>query len=109
MQERRSFMSYDKNAYIWMKADETCWMGSVLSMTGPLTLTVEAYDIDPGDGFTKIELFGPGGALLSTLDCGGQTLCFGDFDVEVVGPTYFVAKATQADGNWLTAAPIWGE
>ena len=108
MTERRSFASSDQNAYVKMLSDNTCWMGSILSSGGgDLTLNLEAYDADTGDGFTNIEIYGPGMALLGTIDCGGATLCTDTFEVTAVAPTYYVARANEADGDFLVAAPIW--
>ncbi len=107
MMERRSFMSYDKNASISMIADENCWMGSILEGYASLPLDIEVMDIDDGDGFVSIELFGPEIELLGTVDCAGEVICTANFDPQVDGPTYFVARATQTDGEWLVSAPIW--
>ncbi len=107
MRDRRSFMSYDKNASITMFADETCWMGSILEGYSTLPLDVEAIDVDDLDGFASIELYGPQMELLTTVDCLDETTCAASFDIAVAGPTYFVAKATQTDGDWLVSAPIW--
>jgi hypothetical protein len=109
MQERRSFMSMDKNASITMMADDVCWMGSILSGYTSLPLTVEAIDEDVGDGFATIEIFGPGQTLMVNYDCAGSTDCIADIDVTITGPTYFVARATQTDGNYLISAPIWAQ
>ena len=84
-------------------------MGSILSGYETVILDVEAFDPDPGDGFNTIELYGPGMTFLGEVDCAGTELCVDSFDVDVAPPTYFVLKATQDDGDWLVAAPIWFE
>ena len=107
MMARRSFMSYDKNASLRIMADETCWMGSILSGYASLTIDIEAFDADAGDGFDVVEIYGPDSTLLDTLECEGATLCTGSFDYAITESTYFVAKAIQDDTDYLVAAPIW--
>lgn len=107
MNDRRSFMSYDKNASLRLMALDACWMGSILTGYDSLTLDAEADDLDEGDGFTTLELFGPGQTLLDTVDCGGETYCVGYWEPQITEPTYFVVRAFQTDGEWLVSAPIW--
>ncbi|HPQ70725.1 MAG TPA: hypothetical protein PKW95_16490 [bacterium] len=108
MLDRRTFMSYDKNASIKMMAQDVCWMGSILSGLDTVTLYVEAFDLDEGDTFTAIELYGPEATYLGQIDCTAKTICTGTFDdIAVTESTFFVAKAIQTDGDWLVAAPIW--
>jgi hypothetical protein len=107
MMTRRTFATYDKNAYIKLTAEETCWMGSILSGYGSLAVDVEVSDADPGDGFETIELYGPGMTLLGTVNCDGLTTCAGDFDLTITEPTYLLARADQTDGHFLVSAPIW--
>lgn len=107
MMARRSFMSYDKNASLLLMADTTCWMGSILTGYDSIELDLEAFDADAGDGFTAIDIYGPGIALLATTDCEDAELCTDTFYAEITEPTYFVAKAIQLDGDWLVSAPIW--
>ena len=109
MMARRSFQSTDKNAYIRMMADDTCWMGSILSGYSSMALFVEVSDIDVGDGFETIELYGPGPALIDSYSCSGSETCSTTFNVDITGSTYFVARATQTDAQFLVAAPIWVE
>jgi hypothetical protein len=109
MQAGRSFMTLDKNAAIRMMGAQTCWMGSQLKGYPTLPLDVETYDLDAADGFTAIEIYGPGMELLESVDCAGQTTCAASFDFPVTASTYFVARAVQADGDVLVAAPIWVE
>jgi len=108
---RRSFMTYDKNSSIKLTAFSKCWMGSILSgqMPSTLSLEVEAFDLDAGDGFTFIEIYGPGKELLDTFDCEGAETCYAVFTFDILVDTYFVARAYQADGGWLVSAPIWLE
>ena len=109
MMARRSFMSYDKNAYLKIMADTTCWMGSILSGYSTISIDVEAVDLDVDDGFDTIEIYGPAMNLLSTVDCADQEICTDSFDFPVTEATYFLAKATQSDGEWLVSGPIWVE
>ena len=107
MRARRSFMTYDKNAYLKVMADDTCWMGSILSGYDTLPLDIEAVDTDSGDGFASIDVYDSGMNVIATVDCLGETVCAGSFDLAVTEPTHFVVRADQVDGNWLVAAPIW--
>jgi hypothetical protein len=107
MRARRSFATWDKNAWISLIADETCWMGSILSGYATLTLDVEAVDLDAGDDFASITFYGPGMTELATVDCAGQNPCVGNLDLEVTAPTYIVARAVQTDTQAIVSAPIW--
>ncbi|MFC1890369.1 hypothetical protein ACFL4G_11500 [Thermodesulfobacteriota bacterium] len=111
MLDRRSFMSTDKNASIKVTALKKCWMGSILSGDVPqsISIEVEAFDLDAGDGLTTIEIYGPAGELLDVADCGGSKTCTADFIFDTPAETYFVAAAFEDDGDWLAAAPIWVE
>jgi hypothetical protein len=107
MLERRSFATTDKNAAVRMMAEDTCWMGSILSGYPTVDLEVEATDTDATDSFATIELYGPAQTLLETFDCAGASPCTATFSYPVTDPTYFVARVTQTDGGVLVAAPIW--
>jgi len=105
---RRTFATADRNASVRVLADGDCWMGSDLAGVGPsVELLVEAEDEDATDAFQTVELWGPGEVLLDSADCGGGSACSATFDVAVAGPTYAVARVSQADGEWLAAAPVW--
>jgi hypothetical protein len=84
-------------------------MGSMLSTSLPrsISLEVEARDSDSGDGFTSIEIYGYGGELLGAHACGGEETCRAEFGFDIQSRAYLVARAVQADGDWLVAAPIW--
>jgi len=109
MQTRRSFMSYDKNASVRMTAFGKCWMGSILSgeMPESISIEVEARDPDPDDEWTSLEIFGPGMELLDSFDCDGSETCRAVFTFDTGADAYFVARASQSDGHWLVAAPLW--
>ncbi|MDD5307893.1 MAG: hypothetical protein PHU25_11285 [Deltaproteobacteria bacterium] len=109
MKERRTFMTRDNDATIRLMAQTTCWMGSILSGYPSVSFDVEAWDSEAGDGFSTIELFGPGKTLLQTMDCAGADTCSGSYDLGVSGATYVVARANQADGDFLVSAPVWVE
>jgi len=107
MLDRRTFMTYDKNAAIKMMADDLCWMGSILTQTSSLKLTVEATDADSTDTFGKIRLYGKGKAELAVFDCQDSNPCSAVFTVQAAQSPYFVARVEQADGDYLVSAPIW--
>lgn len=105
---RRTFATADRNASVRVLADGDCWMGSDLAGVGPVVeLRVEAEDEDAADAFQTAELWGPGRTLLESADCGGGPTCAATFERTVSGPTYVVARLTQADGDYLVAAPVW--
>jgi len=108
LRTRRAFATADRNAAVRVPADGDCRMGSDLAGLGsPVEVRVEASDEDATDAFATVELWGPGRARLHTADCGGASSCAVSFDVAVTGPTYVVARVSQADGEWLVAAPVW--
>ena len=107
MVNRRSFMTWDRNASLIMKANERCWMGSILSGVDEVALSIEAADADPEEGFASIELFGPAMTPIAEVGCQGANPCTLTATLEVTAPTFFVVRAEQVDGDRLTAAPIW--
>jgi hypothetical protein len=104
--ERRTFMTKDKNASIKMTAG-SCWMGSILSGATGLTLSVVAADADSTDSYSSIVLYGKGQQQLAAFNCNGSSPCSASFNVLASQSPYFVARATQTDGDLLVAAPIW--
>jgi hypothetical protein len=104
---RRTFATTDETASIRMLADDACWMGSVLSGLGPTEITVVARDTQAGDGFEKIELFGPGRTLLGSIRCAGANPCTATLSFDVTAATYVVARAIQDTDGRLVTGPIW--
>jgi hypothetical protein len=107
MQDRRSFMTHDKDATIHLMADTTCWMGSILTGFASLAVEAEATDADTGDGYATLELYGPDQTLIASVACGGVETCSLGDTIDVASPTYVVARATQTDGDILVSAPVW--
>jgi hypothetical protein len=105
--ERRTFMSTDRNAAIVTKAEDTCWMGSVMTGYSSVSVSAHVEDPDGGDGFDTLELYGPNQALLASTTCGGASTCDLAHTVVVGAATYAVARGVQADGEILIAAPVW--
>jgi hypothetical protein len=106
---RRTFATLDDTASIQMKADDVCWMGSVLKGLGPTELTVVARDKQSGDGFKRIVLLGPQGNEVASHGCDDKTPCTAKFSRKITEPTHFVALAVQTDGDRVISAPIWYE
>jgi len=102
---RRTFMTRDRNATIRLMADGVCWMGSVLTGVSSVEVVVEVADGDAGEGYSTIELFGPGKQVLGTKDCQGAEAC--TLAQGVSGVAYVLARATQVDGDELVSAPVW--
>jgi len=92
-----------------MRADDVCWMGSVLKGFGPTELTVVARDKQDGDGFKRIVLLGPQGNEVDSHFCGDKTPCTAKFSRKIGEATHFVAMAIQTDGDRVISAPIWYE
>lgn len=109
MMARISFAAYDRTAYIKVMADQTCWMGSILTGYTQLPFDVEVVDPEGGDGFDRIELYDSTMTLLDTYDCQDQDICTASYDLAVNAPDFFIATAYQTDGDWLVAAPVWVE
>lgn len=106
MREHRTNAANDKNAALVLKADG-CWMGSTLGGWTGATFTIEATDLNAGDGFKSVQLRGPTGKQLASVSCNGKTVCTGSHKLTLKPPTYVFALATQMDGNHVVSAPIW--
>ena len=106
---RRTFATLDDTASIRMKADDVCWMGSVLQGFGSTELTVVARDKQAGDGFKRIVLLGPNGNEVASHGCNDETPCTAKFNRQINQATHFVAMAIQTDGDRVISAPIWYE
>jgi len=104
---RRTFSAFDDTASIQLKADEVCWMGSVLQGLGATALTVAARDRQAADAFKRIELCGANGQVLATHACNAANPCTATFTRNVTAATFFVAQAIQTDGGRLVSGPIW--
>jgi len=109
IRKRRSFATFDDTAWIKMKADGECFMGSVLQGLGDTELTVVAKDRQAGDTFRRIRLYGRNGQILASRDCHGANPCTATFNRSPGQATFFVAMAIQDDGDRLVSAPIWYE
>ncbi len=107
VRKRRTFAAFDDTAWIRMKADDVCWMGSVLEGLGSTVLTVKARDRKSSDGFKRIKLIGKNGQVLASRACNGENPCTATFHRNVTSATFFVAMAVQDDGDRLVSAPIW--
>jgi hypothetical protein len=107
LRDRRTFMTYDKNAVIKVMADDICWMGSVLSSATTVPITVEVSDADKAEGFTIVRLYGKAKKELAQLDCKGANPCSATFTAQAGQSPYFVVRADQTDGDLLVSAPVW--
>jgi len=107
MLDRRTFATYDKNAVVKVMADTVCWMGSVLTNTASVTLSVEATDADAADTFSSITIYGKAKMQLATSSCGSTNPCSATFTIQATQSPYAVARVEQDDGDFLVAAPVW--
>ena len=105
----RTFAAFDDTASIKMLADDVCFQGSVLHGFGPTEIKVVARDKQTNDTFKRIDLYGRNGQVLDTYACNKDNPCIATFSRKVTQATFFVAKATQTDGDALVSGPIWFE
>lgn len=105
----RTLATDDESSRMKMMADGACWMGSVLHGLGKSKISVQLSDKQAGDGFAKVRLYGPHGALVDTADCNGKNPCQVSFPLNVTKRTYVVAVARQEDGDVIISGPIWYE
>ena len=103
IRDRRCFSSTDTDGWIFLAGNgKSMGWGT---RTTPVDLTVVIHDtID--DTWDRIELIGPGGAILATEYPDSE-----DFTWEVTehptADTYWYAKAYQEDGQLLISTPFW--
>jgi hypothetical protein len=107
LREGRTFSTDDKNATIRLLADGAIWMGSTIARPGPVRLTVDVQDPDPGDGFAKVEIVGRHGAVVASKDLKGAGSGTFDLVVDPAEDSFFWAHAIQTDGDELFSAPIF--
>ena len=107
MLDRRTFMSYDRNAVVQVMADNVCWMGSILTKTSSVTLSVKATDADAADTFSKITIYGKAKTPLASFACQKTNPCSAVFTIQASQSPYAVARVEQDDGDFLVAAPVW--
>ena len=107
MLDRRTFATNDKNAVVKVMAETVCWMGSILTQTSSVTLSVEASDADAADTFSKITLYGKAKTQLASFSCGSTNPCSATFTIQAAQSPYAVARVEQDDGGFLVAAPVW--
>jgi hypothetical protein len=104
MRARRIFATEDSNLAVTMRVNGT-WMGSSLTATGPLSLTVDMVDPD----LEPLTLFLYDGNLpLATAPLATST---GQWTTTVQARPghFFWVKTVQADGNIAYTAPVWIE
>ncbi len=105
----RTFATEDDTASVVLKSDDVCWMGSVVRGTGAIEFTVVARDRQAGDKFRRIDLLGTNGKPLEGRACNGANPCTVKFTRSPTQATFWVALATQEDGDRVISAPIWLE
>lgn len=104
MRARRTFATEDSNLAVGLHSGSV-WMGSELSVTGPLTLTVTVIDADL-EPFT-LELYD--GNLPLSLRSFTPTTAAQDWQTTVAARPghFFWVKVIQIDGDQAYSAPIW--
>ncbi len=104
MRARRVFATEDSNLALAMQVNNE-WMGSVLTATGSLPLSV--YLVDPDPEPITLYLY-DNNLLLATApltDSTGQW----SVTVQALPGHFFWVKAVQADGDTAYSAPVWFE
>lgn len=81
------------------------WMGAVLR--GYLVAPVRV-DASHPKGISKVEIRGPGGKVLKTVQCANATSCDKTETLTPV-PKWVYVKAYQTNGNYMISAPMWFE
>lgn len=101
---RRVFATEDSNLAVALRINGV-WMGSSLSATGSLLLTVDMVDPDP----EPLALFLYDGNLpLATVSLATSTGQWTSM-VNILPGHFFWVKVVQADGNTAYTAPVWIE
>lgn len=104
MRARRVFATEDSNLAVALRVNGA-WMGSSLTATGPLSLTVDMVDPDP----EPLTLFLYDSNLpLATIPMASST---GQWTTTVKARPghFFWVKVVQADGQTAYTAPVWIE
>jgi len=102
MRARRVFATEDSNLALALRVDGA-WMGSVLTATGSLSLTVDVVDPDPEP--ITILLYDTN-LLLASVPLATSTGQWSTL-VEALPGHFFWVKAVQADGDTAYSAPVW--
>jgi uncharacterized repeat protein (TIGR02543 family) len=106
MKNRHVYASEDKNTTMSYTLNDEV-MGTVLD-NRPDTVNIKASLSDPDstDKIQKVELLGNGGKVIATQTYDNANTV--TFDKTLPdNNTYYVVKATEADGDIIISAPVW--
>jgi uncharacterized repeat protein (TIGR01451 family) len=105
LRARRTFATQDENLVLTLRADDY-WMGSIVR-DGPVQFEVYAFDPEPGDLFSTLELY-ENGVLVRSIEPNASsfTWIFSQPARHPPGTSWYV-KATQQDGDQAYTSPIW--
>ncbi|MFN8454715.1 MAG: CehA/McbA family metallohydrolase [Anaerolineae bacterium] len=104
MRARRVFATEDSNLAVALRVNGS-WMGSTLTTTGAMPLTVDVIDPDV-ESFT-LYLY-DNNLPLTTVSLAGGTSQW-SATVNALPGHFFWVKVVQADGNAAYTAPVWFE
>jgi DNA/RNA endonuclease YhcR with UshA esterase domain len=104
MRARRVFATEDSNLAVALRVNGA-WMGSTLTATGPLSLTVNVVDPDPEPLTLHLYDSNLPLAKVPLATSTGQWAT----TVEARPGHFFWVKVVQADGNAAYTAPVWIE
>ncbi len=102
MRARRVFATEDSNLALSLRAGDE-WMGSVISSTGAVSLTVNVVDADAEP--VTLHLYDRN-LLINSVELNGDAAGWATTVAALPGH-YFWIKAVQADGDAAYTAPIW--
>jgi hypothetical protein len=105
LRARRTFATEDSNLALALRSGES-WMGSTISTTATIALSVDFYD--PDSEALTLELFDRSILAAATAVSG---LISHTWTVTVPGAAghFYFARATQADGDRAYTSPLWAE
>lgn len=104
MRARRVFATEDSNLALAMRLNGA-WMGSVLTATGSMALTIEV--VDPDSEPVTLYVY-DSNLLLNNLSVNSFT-AQSTVMVEALPGHFYWVKAVQADGDTAYTAPVWIE
>ena len=105
LRARRTFATEDSNLALTLRSGES-WMGSTISNTETITFSIAFYDPD-GETIT-LELFDR--SILAAITSVGEVISH-TWTITVPGAAghFYLARATQADGDRAYTSPLWTE
>jgi hypothetical protein len=105
IRKRRTYSTWDQNAQIMFTINDEM-MGARLNNPDTLRVKVDAYDPDPVDRISTIELWANGNTKVDSWSGTASTSVVWTTTLKSEYSYYFV-RIMQTDGDTITTAPIW--